>query len=288
MPALKPGYYLVAAKAVYNGSNYTAEGLGVTQIYVAPYSLNLDVNIYPKEFIFQNQDISITANITYPNGTPVRYGTFSAIIIPSYLSSNFDNLQLEYSVPLTYVNGSWVGVFKIPNGASANSLGYSTYGISGYWYVYVEGISSEGLPVNFPASLNVNSLSINPLQPSRELVVLPYVYVEEFNGTLAFNEYINKAIIIDHNATFINSVIANLIVKNGSVTLINSKVFNISLANSKLININSTFGSYNTISNQTIRVPLLITSNNNELLIIGIIIDIITIVLILTFRKRLK
>ncbi|MEM3305797.1 MAG: hypothetical protein QXK68_03180, partial [Saccharolobus sp.] len=86
----------------------------------------------------------------------------------------------------------------------------------------------------------------------------------------------------------INSVIANLIVKNGSVTLINSKVFNISLANSKLININSTFGSYNTISNQTIRVPLLITSNNNELLIIGIIIDIITIVLILTFRKRLK
>ncbi|ADB88720.1 S53 family peptidase [Saccharolobus islandicus] len=292
LPKLKPGYYYVATKAIYNTSNFTAEGIGVTQIYIAPYSLNVKVRIIPNtSIVYQNQQIYVIANITYPNGTEVKYGSFSAIILPSYLSSQFDNLQLQYSVPLTYFNGSWIGQLQIPSGSSSNSLGYSTYGISGYWYVYVEGISADGIPTSFPATLNINTLSINPISPSGQFVVLPYVYVHVFNGTIAFNEFIDNAVIVGHNATFVNSIIRNLIVDNGSVTLINSRALNVSLVNSQIININSTIGSnvnyITTIGNNFAksRYPSL---GNNSILVIGVVLDIITIFILILIRVRRK
>lgn len=295
MPYLKPGYYTVVAHAIYNGSNFTAEGLGVTQIYVSPYVLNVKVKLFPDDILYENQNLTIIANITYPNGTEVKYGSFSAIIIPSYMSNNFDNLELQYSVPLTFVNSSWIGKLQIPSGETANSFGYSTYGISGYWYVYVEGVSSDGLPVNFPSTLNVNSLSINPLIPSQKFIVLPYVYVKEFNGTLAFNEYIEEAVIINHNATFINSIIGKLIVKNGTVKLINSKVVSEKLINSRLIIINSSINSYNNVSYISSQIVSNEIKNNSlgfnlVVLSIGIILDIITaiIVAIILLRRKFK
>ncbi|AZF69438.1 peptidase S53 [Saccharolobus solfataricus] len=292
LPKLKPGYYYVVTKAIYNASNFTAEGVGLTQIYVSPYSLNVKVRIIPNNsIVYQNQQIYVIANITYPNGTEVKYGSFSAIIVPSYLSSQFDNLQLQYSVPLTYINGSWIGQLEIPSGSSTNSLGYSTYGISGYWDVYVEGISADGIPTNFPATLDVNTLSINPISPSSQFVVLPYVYVSVFNGTIAFNEFIDKAIVVGHNATFINSIIRNLIVENGTVTLINSKVQNVSLVNSEIIKINSTVGNnvnyITTIGNNHAKssYPSL---DSGSILTIGIVLDIITIIALILIKRRKK
>ncbi|WP_338604009.1 protease pro-enzyme activation domain-containing protein [Sulfolobus tengchongensis] len=294
LPPLRPGYYYVVARAVYNASNYTAEGIGLTQIYVAPYSLNVKVKIMPNSsLVYQNQKIYIIANITYPNGTEVKYGSFSAIVVPSYLSSEFDNLQLQYSVPLDYSNGSWIGSLQIPSGSSSNSLGYSTYGISGYWYVYVEGISAEGIPTVFPASLNVNSLTINPLLPSNEFVVLPYVYVNVFNGSIAFNEFINEAIIVGHNATFINSIVGNLIVKNATVTLIDSKALNVNLSNASIISLNSTTASTNNIRYITVISHGELTHlrsglNDNLLLIIGVILDILTAIFVVFMRVKKK
>ncbi|QGA53354.1 peptidase S53 [Sulfolobus sp. E5-1-F] len=292
LPKLKPGYYYVVAKAIYNASNFTAKGIGVTQIYVSPYSLNVKVRIIPNtSIVYQNQQIYIIANITYPNGTEVKCGSFSAIIVPSYLSSQFDNLQLQYSVPLTYFNGSWIGKLQIPSGSSSNSLGYSTYGISGYWYVYVEGISADGIPTSFPATLDVNTLSINPLSPSSQFVVLPYVYVRAFNGTIAFNEFIDNAIIVGHNATFVNSIIRNLIVENGSVTLINSRALNVSLINSQIIKINSTIGNnvnyITTIGSNYIKSGYL-SVGNPILIIIGVALDIVTIIILILIRIRRK
>ncbi len=290
MPDLKPGYYLVVAKATYNGSNFTAEGVGITQIYVAPYTINVKVNIYPSNVVYENENLTVIANITYPNGTEVKYGTFSAIVIPAYMLNNFDNLELEYSVPLTYDNGSWIGNFQIPNGNQNNPFSSSPYGISGYWYVYIEGITGDGLPISFPASLDVNSLTINPITPNKEFVVLPYIYVNSFNGTLAYNEYINEALIFNHNATFINSIINKLVVVNGSVNLINSKVINISALNAKILNINSSYYHTSTVtitsspvytraSNTTINV-------NNILLPMGILIDVITIIIVFLLRRK--
>ncbi|TRM79834.1 peptidase S53, partial [Sulfolobus sp. A20-N-F6] len=186
--------------------------------------------------------------------------------------------------------GSWIGNFQIPNGNQNNPFSLSPYGISGYWYVYIEGINEDGLPISFPASLDINSLTINPITPNKEFVVLPYIYVNLFNGTLAYNEYINEALIFNHNATFINSIINKLVVVNGSVDLINSKVMNISVLNAKILNINSSYYHTSTVSITStptyIRSSNTTVSTNNLLLPIGILIDVVTIITVFLLRRK--
>ncbi|MEM0063596.1 MAG: protease pro-enzyme activation domain-containing protein [Metallosphaera sp.] len=228
------GYYTVEARATYNFTNYTAQGIGTTQIYVSPSSVHLSLNGL-QETALQNSSLLINATITYPNGTPVKYGTFTAIVIPAYLQSSFDSLSISNAVPLRYENGSWIGYFDLPSGANSNGLGLSPYGLAGQWLVYVSGVSSEGYPVDLGSSLNYANLNIIP-QPSASFTLMPYVLTPVFNGTSGYNLYILNATIINHNATIINSVIYNLTAINSTVSLINTQVFHYRLVNSSLLN----------------------------------------------------
>ncbi|NON61705.1 peptidase S53, partial [Acidianus sp. DSM 29099] len=234
IPSVKPGYYKVIAYATYNGSNYEVYGSGFTQIYIAPGSLNVNVTMLPSRVVYENQTIEVKASITYPNGTPVRFGTFSAVIVPDYLKSAFDSLSVSYSTPLNYVNGSWIAYITTPS-PNSNPFGYSAEGLSGNWEIYVYGESSTYWPTQFPNVLNYQSLSVLPSSPNLQFELLPYTYIYTFNGTLAYRDYIYNATIINHNATFIDSVINNLKLDNGTITLINSIVYHNETFNGKII-----------------------------------------------------
>lgn len=221
VPDIPSGYYTIIANATYSSINYTATGIGTTQIYVAPQSLVTSVSISPSGVLYENQTAHIMTEINYFNGSPVKYGTFDAVLVPNFLLNNIGQDQVV--VQLNYDHGKWVGNFTVPEDA----FGSSQFGSSGYWNVYVEGTSFNGFPTFSPSYLNVSSLEILPSAVNTRIYVLPYVYIKNFDGNFAAYSYVQNANIVDHNATIINSVINNLIVKNGTVTLINSTVLHL-------------------------------------------------------------
>lgn len=229
-----PGYYYVIAKAEYDSGSSRFVSYGVTQIYVSPYNLNVKIVEYPASGIYQNQSFLLKVLITYPNGSIVKFGTFNAVIVPSYLLGAFESLTTEFSTPLKYEDGYWIANVTTPSGIS-NPLGSSSSGISGEWYIYIYGASASGIPTPLAVSLDYNSLAIVPKPSKAVFTLLPYVFVKYFNGTIAYNMFIQNAIIINHNATFVNSIIYNLTAINSTITLINSQVYHENLINSELI-----------------------------------------------------
>ncbi|BBL46716.1 S53 family peptidase [Metallosphaera sedula] len=273
------GYYNVVAHASYNFSNYTASGIGVTQIYVSPSPVQVTLSGL-QETMLQNSTLVINASITYPNGTPVKYGTFTAIVIPSYLQDSFDTLAISNAVPLEYRNGSWIGYFNLPSGGSSNGLGLSPYGLAGSWQIYIDGVTYDGYPTALKSSLDYNTLSVIP-QPYTDFVLLPYVLTPTFNGTSGYNLYILNATIINHNATLVNSVIYNLTAVNATVSLINSQVFHYTLTNSTLLNntaitpvqiLTTSVGHHGVVIPSTVTKNVTSTSAQNGTVIVALVI----------------
>jgi len=232
--SVPPGYYYLVARASYNFTNYTATGVGVAQIYVAPSSLRVSL-LGLQETALQNSTYTVNAEITYSNGTPVKYGTLTAFLIPSYLQDSFDTLSIGFSVPMEYVNGTWVGNFTLPSGTTANSLGLSPYALSGEWQIYLDGVSYDGIPTNTSSVLDYVTLNVVP-RPLASFTLMPYVYTPFFNGTSGYNLYVVNARIIGHNATLVNSVVYNLTVINATVSLVNTQVFHYSIVNGSILN----------------------------------------------------
>ncbi|BCU68700.1 hypothetical protein HS7_21370 [Sulfolobales archaeon HS-7] len=221
VPNLSPGYYTVIANATFAQNNFTYYGIGITQIYVGR---ELKVNVNVPSTAFQNETIAVNASIMYPNGTPVRAGSFTAVVIPSVAQSNYDTLELSQYTQLVYFNGSWVGIFTIPNGLISNEYQGGTSDLGGLWDIYVVGESYNGFVTPTSVPLSYTSLTLGAPTPSAEFAVLPYVYTPFFNGTVAYMQYIVNATIINHNATFIDSVVEHLYVRNGSVNFVNTTV----------------------------------------------------------------
>ncbi len=290
---LTQGYYTVIAKAVYANNNYIDSGVGFTQIYISSNSLSSLIYEHPK-VVIQGTNIILEAKITYPNGTPVKYGTFTAVLLPSFLSQDFDSLSTNYAYPLSYYNGVWIANISVINGSLSNSLGLSQEALSSNWYGYVFGVSASGDPTYLPSSINFNTLNIIPEIPQFSFILLPYTYIKYFNGSYAYGDYINYADIVNHNATIIDSIVRNITVINGSVKLINTQLYNYSVINGTII-FNGTVKSYEnniiypksftTVDNTTTKVRV----NNNVVFIslptilsltVVIISTIITILLI--------
>ncbi len=230
---MSPGYYKVVAVADYYHENYTDSGVGFTQIYVSPGSLSVKVS-NPK-VVLQGTSLSIYASIDYPNGTPVALGSFTAVVIPSFMADNFDSLSISYAYPMVYVNGTWVANVSVVNGSTPNGFGLSEGALSSPWYIYVFGSSSSGYPTETPSSLNYNTLNIAPEFPSSSFILLPLAYVSLFNGSYAYGDYINYAYIVDHNATIVDSIVRNATIINATVTLINSQIYNYTLRNGAIV-----------------------------------------------------
>ncbi|QGA54203.1 peptidase S53 [Sulfolobus sp. E5-1-F] len=124
------GYNLVTGYGTINAGYF--ENI-LSTINLSSKELNVIVNVYntsiptiPPQQFYPRQHILVTANITYPNGSPVQTGEFKALI-ENYLG-NLTTFNLTYN-PLTKL---WAGSGILPNNAS------------GVLFVYVYG-SEDGL-----------------------------------------------------------------------------------------------------------------------------------------------
>jgi subtilase family serine protease len=272
------GYYKIVSIADYNASTSIVCGEGFTQVYISSCTLRVIVTTIPSQSIYENETVNIIASITYENGTDVKFGTFNAVIIPSFMKGEFDVLDLEFSTPLYYNHGDWIGKITTPCEKS-NPLGLSAEGLSGEWYIYVYGTSYDGIPISFPATLSYSSLNIIPSKPNTKFVLIPYVYVRNFNGTVANNLFVCNATVINHNATFINSIIRNLTVINGSVYLVNSHVCSYKVVNGTLV-------TNTTVQKSCNKESRIFNENPNVIIILLVVLLVLDLSIIKKFREK--
>ena len=215
-----PGVYTILLKAVYYSYtlNEYITGQFYGQIYVAP-SQSVP-QVHTVRYAYEGQTIQIYANITYPNGTEVKFGMYSATIYPRILSSEYSYITALLQIPLWY-NPSmnlWVGNATLP---SSLSLGNLTYFVTTYYGVpfdiYVSGVSANGIPT----TTNISA--------QYEFYVLPYTEVEgkTIDAGLTYNAYLVNDVIVG-NVTLINDVLDNVTIE-GHVTIINSNVTSVTV-----------------------------------------------------------
>ncbi|HYR03948.1 MAG TPA: Ig-like domain-containing protein, partial [Nitrososphaerales archaeon] len=170
-----PGLYTVILNAGYNDEttsrNYTGTYFG--QVYVSGGPSVPKISISPST-IFEGQNASIIASITYPNGNEVTKGLYSALVYPktdqgSYSSlmhstyAAFSLIQLTFNAKLN----SWVGNATMPspyNPAVLSSINAHAEYYGGPYDVFVSGISADGVPT--AASLSAQ----------QDFFLQPYVY----------------------------------------------------------------------------------------------------------------
>ena len=252
-----PGLYLIALNASYDSYtlNTTIAGSYFAQIYVSSgYSRPLIK--FSSLYAAQGQVITIYANITYPNGTEVKYGMYSAVVYPISLSGIYPTLSQLFETPLWYNPrlNLWVGNVTLPSQYSLGSLTYlegNMYFSSPYG-VLVIGVSADGFPT--PSSLSTQSI----------FYVLPYTLI---SGQLISDmKAYHLALINDTlaNGIYIDDVLINDTLM-GNVTLINCNASGVTVLNSNAIIMLSSINTINAI-NSTIE---LFTSKVSELSLIS-------------------
>ncbi|MEM0272434.1 MAG: protease pro-enzyme activation domain-containing protein [Thermoprotei archaeon] len=188
----------------YNGAYYASKGYNLVTGLGSP---NLAALAQAIKSLPQNLDISVTiggsgstypqfnygstavvgASITFPNGTQVTSGSFTAYIY---------NSNGEYgSVPLSYNGSEWVGTFVISPGAPPNT-----------WSVVVEG-ASAGYTGAGGADIQVG-LSVAILQP------VPYPYGPLIPPNQPFT--VAAAVTYPNGSPAVNATVTAVFERNGS------------------------------------------------------------------------
>ncbi|MCG2890839.1 MAG: hypothetical protein L7G91_01455, partial [Acidilobus sp.] len=235
---VSPGYYWVVLEANY--SSYTlassgvsssyVEGIGVGMVYVgAP--LNVNVWVSPGSPA-QGQSITIYANITYSNGTPVKYGQFSAVLVPEADLGAFESLALAgVNVPLYYNSGLglWVGNATMPSPFSPGSTAFSGLYAGEPWAVVVTGNAFNGVPAAGVAIAQVAETKYvyytGVLTPGSFYPYNGLFYnanITDFNGTIEDSIFEGNVYIVDSNVTIADSQsYGTIYVVNSNVSLVN-------------------------------------------------------------------
>ncbi len=171
-----PGLYDVVLSSFYNsntlGENITGSYYG--QVYVYPSSTP---RITVTKEAFEGQRITVYANITYQNGTEVKYGFYVGALYSNDVKSGYGSYLFNSGnggFILTYdpqIN-EWVGSIATPSplrpfqyNATTGQAFVGPQGYSGPYDVFIAGISWNGAPTN--ASLDAEA----------GLSVMPYMYV---------------------------------------------------------------------------------------------------------------
>jgi subtilase family serine protease len=252
---LHSSYYSVSLGQYINGSFYG-------QIYVQEPST---VNVKLQSYSFEGQTLTVYASITYPNGTEVKYGMYSATVYPQSLCFDYSQISTMVELPLWYNAklGLWVGNVTLPSTLSPGNL------------TYLAGLNYYGAP--FRVLITGESASGYSTSPSPTFAgityVLPYTAivgktVDGFqtydsalindtiitNGTLTNDVLINDTIIghvtivssnltdvhfMDSSVTLVSSTGSELYLDNSNITLVDSTVNGIMLSNSKIMIENS-------------------------------------------------
>jgi len=109
------GIYKIVTEAWYNSSIGIEEFNYTDFIYVNPYTIHVSVK-YPIS-LYQGQGLIVYANITYPNGTEVKYGEFQVTLVPSELQYEQELIEFYTEAPLQYNStlNEWVSYIKVPS-----------------------------------------------------------------------------------------------------------------------------------------------------------------------------
>jgi len=172
-----PGLYTVILGSSYNSTTLGEwiNGSFFGQIYVAPSQSTPAISTVRQSY--EGQTLTIFANITYANGTEVRYGMYTASAYSSDLQSEYGQLAF-FGIPLRYDPSlnAWTGSVRLPSpyapfayNLSTGTVGVGPQGYSGPYDVFVSGLSWDGVPTN--ASLS----------SQRALYVSPLVFMEGVN-----------------------------------------------------------------------------------------------------------
>ncbi|MEM3972345.1 MAG: protease pro-enzyme activation domain-containing protein [Saccharolobus sp.] len=238
---LAPGFYNVVINSVTNTSVGLLSSNFTTAFYVSPANLNYNVKV--NTMAYEGEWLRIIANITYPNGTEVKYGMFTATVLPTEL--NYESLIIgsEVGVPLQYNSTlkEWIGVYQIPSIFEGSIYqGSPIYSISGPWNVIISGVSSEGynlystsysyfnvLPYTFMNNIEVNGSNTN----------LPLL--SKVNSTTYMISFvkINNITVTNNTNLILDNVIANTLVVKDSKVIISSSTVNQIIAENSTINI---------------------------------------------------
>ncbi|WP_148692928.1 protease pro-enzyme activation domain-containing protein [Acidianus manzaensis] len=243
-----PGLYTIMLYSSYNSitlSQYI-NGSFYGQIYVGKPNI---VSIKPISYAYEGETLQIYANITYQNGTEVKYGMFSATVYPRSLSSEYTDISIEVELPLWYNAklGLWYGNITLPSTYSAGNL------------TYLEGLEYYGAPFEILITGESSNGYVTSTSLSNEFTfyILPYTEIEGqtitdpqtydvalindkiiFNGTLANDILINDT--IEGNVIITNSNVTNVTFTNSQVTIISSKAYDIKAINSNISLIDTT------------------------------------------------
>lgn len=256
-----PGLYTILINSTYfsQSSGIYINGSFYGQIYVTSMTVpSININ----SITYEGQTVTIRANITYPNGTEVKYGMYSATFYPKLLSSEYSAMTAETQIAMNY-NASlneWVGHFTLPSTLSDGSFGINYEGIAapiavlppGQYEAFVSGISANAYPTSTAYSAQ-KSFEVAPyiMLQNERLMNLSQTFGLAFkNDSIHYNGTISNSIMlgkndIDKSNISLSGVNINgtLFVNNSTVYLFKSMGLNVVANNSKVVMISSNLKS---------------------------------------------
>jgi len=218
-------------------------GYANQSFYVSPSTLN--TNIESVSTAYEGQYIKVFANITYQNGTEVKYGTFTATLIPDQYYSGLLDYSFTVGIPLQYNSSlnEWYGILQLPSLSSPGIFtGLSSMELSGPWSVTVSGEAANGNDeVSTPYSIY-----LEPYTFIGSLIINQNNYTSLPMGTVIGNSiegvYSNSLIIKNASLLIENSVINNLTIANSTVKIIGSQINRIMAEDSNISLLNDNIG----------------------------------------------
>lgn len=200
------GFYKLIVSSEINTSVGICMENFTTGFYVSPQQLV--GKVYTQSTLYQGENVTVYANITYPNGTEVTQGEFAVTMIPQQSLYNSINEEFDHEVPMQYNSTirEWEAEVTVPSVTSREGL-FST---AGPFSVVLSGTSTLGS--------NVVSNST--------VFVEPYTY-EVFNITspTSVNSVYSPSITVYHTTGNITgSILKTLVADHASVVVSSSKL----------------------------------------------------------------
>ncbi|EZQ11098.1 peptidase S53 [Candidatus Acidianus copahuensis] len=267
VPKVAPGFYKVVASSLVNTSAGPEYGNYTTFIYISPTMLNPIIKGVTTAV--EGQTVRVIANITYPNGTEVRFGTFTATFVPDEL--NFESLIIGFDVGVpmqyNYSNGVWEATYQLPSIINGSIyMGEPLQYFSGPWQIIISGVSALGYNVISTSNFDVLPFTFigKEVISTSNVTSIPMI---EYNGTEYILQGVYSPSIVVMNVrdlVLMDSNIQNITVLNSTIYIYGSDITTISSKDSTL------FVSQSQIGGKQVALTLV---NSNVSLIATVIHD---------------
>lgn len=249
----KPGLYTIILYSSFSSATISAniQGSFFAQVYVAPY-FNVPAISTSPSALFEGQTMQILANITYSNGTQVKYGMYSATLYPRNLQNSYSQLTQLVNIPLFYNAqlNEWVGSAILPslyNNGGSIQLDLGALYLSGPFEVYISGLSADGVPTTtdifaqhefyVQPYLYVGNQTLSSVEPTSGVAFIGDTISPSSNGTVSLSNDIFVGTNTLKRGTFeitSSRIQGTLQLDNASVLLVNCVGGNIVAQNSNL------------------------------------------------------